>query len=303
MSDTNRVRSGLIYGLIAYLCWGLVPLYFAQLIGVDALEILSHRIVWSLPLMIAVLAFSRGGLKRFAATMANRRLVLWLLASSLFLSMNWLFYIYATLTERVAEASLGYYMLPLVNAGLARVFLGERLRPLHYPALAIIAIGVLIPFAAKREFLWIPIALPVTFGIYGLIRKKLPVESAVGLATETALLSVPCLGYLIYRATTGIGLFAIDPRASFWFVFGGVVTVVPLMTFTLSIRRLPLLAQTFIQFVSPTVQVIVAVLILDQTVTWDRWIALGCVLLAVAIFIADAVARTVAKPAPATTPA
>src|SRR6185312_11962030 len=144
--------------------------------GVPAWEILAHRIAWSLPLLL-VLTVAVGGLRDVLRVLRNRKLVLTLLASSLFLAANWLLYIYATVTGRVTEASLGYYMMPLVNAALATTFLGERLRPLHYPALALVAVGVATPFVAAGSFTWIAMLVPVSFGIYGLIRKMAPVES------------------------------------------------------------------------------------------------------------------------------
>ena len=151
MSEAARFRSGLIFGLIAYLWWGLVPLYFAALkaeaAGIGAGEILAHRITWSLPIMF-VLVSAVGGWADLFRVLRDRRLVLVLLLSSTLLAINWLLYIYATVTDRVAEASLGYYMMPLVNAALATWFLGERLRPAHYPALALVAVGVVIPIIA-----------------------------------------------------------------------------------------------------------------------------------------------------------
>jgi len=287
----QEFRAGLIYGLIAYSCWGLVPLYFQQLAGVDLLEVLSHRIVWSLPLMLLLVACQSRGFTALWRTLTTRKLVLALAASSVFLTANWLLYIYATSTHRVAEASLGYFMLPLVNAVLARVFLGEVLRPLHYPALALILLGVFVPMLAKGELLWLPIALPVTFGLYGLIRKTLPVDGSIGLTVETLLLSGPSWAYIATRTFHGTGLVGVDANATFWFVFGGVVTVVPLLTFTLSVRRLPLLTQSFIQFISPMVQIAVAVFLLHDEVSWDRWLALACVLAAVSVFIIDAVLK------------
>src|SRR5262249_23444332 len=139
-----RFRSGLLFGLIAYVWWGLVPLYFVQLktAGVPAWAILAHRIVWSLPILLVLTALPAGWRDLFRV-LRDRKLVLTLLASSLFLAFNWLLYIYATVTNRVTEASLGYYMMPLVNAALATAFLGEKLRPAHYPALVLVAVGVM----------------------------------------------------------------------------------------------------------------------------------------------------------------
>ena len=295
VSPPSHARSGLLFGIVAYACWGAVPLYFFQLKDVPALEILAHRILWSMPLMLGVVALTRGGFADLGRVLRSRRLVLSLLGSALLLSGNWLLYIYATVTGKVAEASLGYYMMPLANAFLATLFLREKLRPLHYPALALIAVGVAIPFVAAGKFTWLALALPFTFGLYGLVRKKLPVDSGTGLTVETLLLSLPCASVVVWFVSGGLdplghpGVFARHLPTSGWLLLGGVVTVVPLLTYTLSVRRLPLLAQSFIQFISPTVQLLIAVAVLGEEMSWDRWAAMGCVWLAVAVFIADAV--------------
>lgn len=291
MSTASQFRSGLMYGLIAYVCWGAVPLYFVQVKDVPAVEILAHRIGWSMPLMLLVTALTAGGTSTLLAVLRSRKLLLTLLLSATLLSGNWLLYIYATVSGNVAEASLGYYMMPLVNAFLATVFLGERLRPAHYPALALIAVGVAIPFVVQGVFTWLAVALPVTFGLYGLVRKKIPVDGGTGLTVETLLLFPPCAALVAYRLWDGTGRFVADPALTGWLMFGGVVTVVPLLTYTLSIRRLPLLTQAFIQFISPTVQLLIAVLVLGEHMTWDRWAAMGCVWVAVTVFVADAAVR------------
>lgn len=285
-----RFRSGLLFGLVAYGWWGLVPLYFAALkqAEVPAWEVLAHRIAWSLPVLFLCTA-AAGGWADLARVLRTRRLVLTLLASALFLAVNWFLYIYATLTGRVAEASLGYFMMPLVNAALATTFLGERLRPLHYPALALVALGVAVPWVWAGTFTWVAVVLPVSFGIYGLIRKAAPVESMTGLTVESLLMLPPSVGYLLYLSADGVNHFAGDWGVNGLIAFSGVVTVVPLLTFTLSIRRLPLLAVSFIQFLSPTVQVIIAVTVLGETLTPDRVVAFVCVWLAVILFVTDAV--------------
>lgn len=288
--EVGRVRAGLAYGLAAYFCWGLVPLYFASLkdYGVPAGEILAHRITWSLPLLL-ILTAAVGGRTDLLRTLSDRQRVGTLLLSAVLLAVNWLLYIYASLTERVTEASLGYYMMPLVNAALGTTFLGERLRPAHYPALALVAAGVAVPVVAAGSLTWLAVALPVTFGFYGLVRKQAPVESLTGLTVETLLLTPASLGFLVYLWAVDANHLSGDWGLNALILFSGVVTVVPLLAFTLSIRRLPLLAVSFIQFVSPTVQMLVAVGFLGETLTADRMAAFGCVWAAVAIFVTDAV--------------
>jgi chloramphenicol-sensitive protein RarD len=288
VSDT--VRSGFLFGLIAYTCWGLVPLYFAQVKHVPAIEILSHRILWSIVLMAGLTALT-GGWADLRRVLGSRKLVGVMLLSATLLAGNWLLYIYATVTGRVTEAGLGYFMMPLVNSFLAAVVLGERLRAAHYPALALVALGVAIPVIVTGKFSWLAIALPVTFGIYGLVRKMSPVDSLTGLSVETILLAVPSAAYLAYSNIAGTGHFGKETNTSLLLAFGGVVTVVPLLTYTLSIRRLPLLAVNFIQFLSPTVQTVLAVTVLNEVVGWEMWAAIGCVCVAVLIFLADALVR------------
>lgn len=294
-SLASQSRSGLLFGVVAYVCWGAVPLYFAQLTAAPAVEILAHRILWSMPLMLGVVALTPGGFAALGKVFRSPKLVLGLLGSALLLSGNWLLYIYATVSKQVAEASLGYYMMPLANALLATVFLKEKLRRLHYPALALIAVGVAVPFVAAGKFTWLALALPFTFGLYGLVRKKLPVDSGIGLTVETLLLSLPCLAGVLWFVAGGLdplgqpGVFARHLPTTGWLLFGGVVTVVPLFTYILSVRRLPLLTQSFIQFISPTVQLLLAVTVLGEQMTWDRWVAMGCVWAAVAVFVTDAV--------------
>lgn len=278
-------RSGLVYAVVAYLCWGLIPLYFAQIRQVSAGEILAHRIVWCLPLL-AVLTTLVGGWADLRRVLLDRKLVFTLLLSAILLAGNWLLYIYATVTDRVTEAGLGYYLMPLVNAFLATVFLGERLRVAHYPALGLVAVGVAYPMVAAGQYSWLAVVLPVTFGFYGLVRKQVNVDSLTGLSIETLLLAGPSAMYLLVWSRSG--QFGTDRATTAWLMLGGVVTVVPLLTFTLSLRRLPLLALTFIQVLSPTMQLVLAILVFQEPVSPERWVTLGCVWTAVILFIADA---------------
>jgi chloramphenicol-sensitive protein RarD len=287
----QRFREGLIFGMIAYLAWGLVPLYFVQVASVPAAELLAHRIVWSLGILIGLTLLRTGAWADVRRVLGSRRLLLLLLLSAAFLAGNWLLYISATIWKQVTEASIGYYMLPLVNAFFARVFLGEKLRLAHYPALGLIAAGVVAASVIQGSFTWLAVALPTTFGFYGLVRKKIPVESLTGLSIETLLLFVPSATLLLTRQIQGVAAFGSDWALNGWLFFGGVVTVVPLLTYTLSIRRLPLLAQSFIQFVSPTVQFLIAVVVLGEAFTLAKMVAMISVWLAVLIFIADAVVQ------------
>lgn len=288
-SGPSRFRSGVVFGLIAYSCWGLVPLYFHAFKAdkVPALQILAHRIVWSM-LLLAVLTVVFGYWRDFVRVVSTPKLVAVLGLSALLLAINWLLYIYATVTGRVAEASLGYYMMPLVNAFFGTALLGEKLRPAHYPALALVACGVMVPFVWYGEFTWIAVALPMSFASYGLVRKLAPVDGMTGLTVETLLMVVPSAGFLLYEGFNGRGAFGRNLPLDGLLMASAVVTIVPLLTYTLSIRRMPLITNSFIQFVSPTVQLLLAVMWIGESIGPDRWAAMACVWVAVGIFVADA---------------
>jgi chloramphenicol-sensitive protein RarD len=281
-----------------------MPLYFAQIRHVPAAEILAHRIVWSTALLLAVCLI--GGLvPRIIEVFATRRKLATLALSSLFLALNWLLYIYATVTNRISEASLGYSMLPLVNALLATLILGERLRPAHVPALLLIGCGVLLPLLYSGDFTWLAITLPVSFAFYGLVRKVAPVDSLTGLTVESLLMAVPSLCYLGTLKINGSGIHGVEQATDLWLMAGAIVTVAPLLTFALSVRRLPLMTNSFIQFVSPTVQLLIAIYWIGERITTERWVAMGFVWSAVVIFLADAawelwrLRRTTLGPEPA----
>jgi chloramphenicol-sensitive protein RarD len=182
-------------------------------------------------------------------------------------------------------------MMPLINAALATFFLGEKLRPAHFPALALVAVGVTIPAVAGGYFPWLAISLTVSFGCYGLVRKQVSVESLTGLTVETFLMAPISVAFLVYLWATGTNHMGSDWGLNSLIVVSGVITVIPLLAFTLSIRRLPLLAVSFIQFLSPTVQMIIAVTLLGERdrLTPETIAAFVCVWAAVAIFIGDAI--------------
>jgi chloramphenicol-sensitive protein RarD len=286
-SPSSRSRAGFAFGLVAYTWWGLIPLYFRQVKHISAWEILANRIVWSILILVG-LTTVLGNWSAVRTAFRTRKVVRMLALSATLLAINWLLYIYSTIIGKVAEASLGYYMLPLVNAFLGTMFLGERLRAAHYPALVLIAIGVMIPTIAVQDFPWLGVLLAITFGLYGLVRKMAPVDSVTGLMTESTLLLPFSLGYMLYLASVGRGRFGVEMNESLWLMAGGIATVVPLVTFAMAVKRLPLVALTFIQFISPTVQLLLAVLVLNEVRYWYDWAAAGCVLTAVSIFLVDA---------------
>ena len=291
------MRSGLAWGLVAYVWWGLIPIYFAQVKRVNPNEILAHRIVWA-TLMLVGWAVASGNAGALWRKLTTRRVFVTMTASSLLLAFNWLLYIHAAVGGHLVDASLGYYMLPLVNAFFATVFLGERLRPLHYPALALVLLAIVVPMAALGVLPWIALGLSISFGLYGLVRKVAAINALDGLTLETVILAPLAGGYLLIASQAGTASYGGDGYETLMLSFGGIVTIVPLLAFGLALRRLPLLALNMIQVISPTLQMVIALYRDGEALPWPMAVALGCVWAGVGLFIFDEVRRRRAGSAP-----
>lgn len=278
----RHFREGLLYGLAAYGWWGLVPLYFDAVRTVPPREVLAHRVVWSV-LFLALLLTLAGRWPELRRCFRSPRVLTALAVSAALIAVNWFVYIYSVVTRQITQASLGYFITPLVSVLLGLVFFRERLRPWQWLAVGLVAGGVGLMTLAADTFPWIALCLAFSFGFYGLLRKTLPVDGVVGLAVETLLLLPPAVGYLIYLGregqltlgSRGVGLDAL-------LALGGVVTTVPLVCFVQAARRLPLSTLGFLQYLSPTLQLVLAVTLYGEAMGPDRlgsfvliWTALG----------------------------
>ena len=237
MSQRAPVNPGLLFGVGAYLLWGLMPLYFRLIGGVPATQVLAHRVLWSVALLLIVVA----ALRRFGAirAAATPRVLGALAASAVLIAVNWLVYIWAVQHAHVLEASLGYYINPLVNVALGVLVLGERVRPVQGAAVALAAAGVGV-MALGGGALWISLTLAMSFGFYGLIRKLVAIDALGGLLVETAVLAPLAALVLARAAAAGEGAFGADPRLDALLVASGVITAVPLLLFAAAARRLQL---------------------------------------------------------------
>ena len=235
-SETAR-PNGLPYAISAYLIWGFVPVYFKLLNHVPPIAIVAQRILWSIPLLLVIMGL-RKQLSEYAAIFRHRVHLRNLLASATLIAINWLIYIWAVSTDHILAASLGYYLNPLVNVLLGRLFLGERLRPLQMAAVAVAAIGVAILIGDALDTLWVSVSLAFSFGLYGLIRKVTPVGSVPGLAIETTLLAPLALGAVVWYAQAGTGGFGDNLTTSGLLILAGVITAVPLLMFATAARRM-----------------------------------------------------------------
>jgi chloramphenicol-sensitive protein RarD len=283
---------GLAAAATAFLLWGLLPVYLKQLHGVSALQVTAHRLVWGCAVALIWLAV-RKELPQVSTALANPKTRLRLLASAALISVNWLTYIWAIDTNRIIDASLGYFINPLVNVLLGVVVLGERLNRAQWTAVAIAAAGVSYLTWGAGQLPWIALILAISFGLYGLVRKTAHVDALPGFAGETLLLLPLGLGYLIWCETAGIGVLG---HASFGLNFllmlGGPLTALPLVLFAFGARRIPLSTVGLLQYIGPTLQLLIGVFIYDEPFSLSR--ALGFVLIwsALVIYAADGMWRS-----------
>jgi len=266
--DTRKdAAAGLGYGIFAYLIWGFFPVYFKALTTVPALQVVCHRIVWSVLFLSLILGW-RGRWGAVTAAFKDRRVVVLLISSALLIATNWLVFIIAVGHAQVIQSSLGYFITPFVSVLLGVIFLQERLSRLQIISLCLAAVGVVLLTLHYGRFPWVSLILAVTFGSYGLIRKVVTVDSITGLTVETLLLSPVALGYLLYVTLDGSGSFPDhELQINFFLVFAGVATSVPLLLFASAARRLRLATIGFLQYITPTMHFLLAVLLYREPFT------------------------------------
>jgi chloramphenicol-sensitive protein RarD len=285
--------SGFAYGIAAYGLWGIIPLYFDLLRArhLQPLPILAHRVVWSF-LVIAALVTASGLWGEVRKALTRRRTVLMLVASAILIAANWLAYIYAVTSREIVQASLGYFITPLANVALGVTLLGERMRRLQLAALIVAAAGVVLLTVEAGRLPWISLTLAVSFSLYGLVRKTAAAEALTGLFCETMFLTPLAVGYLAWlawQAPAGVSAGFDDSHSLWLLMLGGPVTTVPLLCFAAGARRLRMTTLGFLQFLAPTIQFVIAVLVFkEQIEPAEKW-AMPFIAVAVAAYVADAV--------------
>ena len=267
----SKNKLGLLFGVSAYSLWGAFPLYWPLLEPANPLEIVSHRAVWTLVFCFIVLAATKA-LKSTLVTLKRPTVAVKLFLSSLLISINWLVYIWATNNEHVVEASLGYYINPLIIIGFGVIFLKEKMRPLQWAAVAIATLGVLVLTFDYGRLPWIALALAVSWGSYGLIKKQLGLGALEGLAIETFISSFFYLAYLIYIGNQGTGQFGQSWGLTALLISAGAVTAIPLLLFNGSTNRLPFTTIGLLQYITPTLQFSIGVWVLNEDMPTARWI-------------------------------
>jgi chloramphenicol-sensitive protein RarD len=280
---------GVLYAVSAFIIWGLSPFYWKALGAVPALEIILHRIVWSFVFLVP-LVILYGRWKEFIDVIKNRRTLFILMLTAVFVSCNWFLYIWAVNNDHLLQASLGYYINPLVNVVLGMVFLRERLRPPQILAVLLATAGVLYLTIHYGVFPWIAITLALTFGSYGLIRKVAPVSSLVGLTVETMLLSFPALIYLVYLSTKGIGsIFRVSLEMDLLLVGSSLITAVPLLLFTLGARRILLSTVGLLQYIAPSGMFLLAIFVFDEPFSMAQIWTFVFIWIALAVYSTDSI--------------
>ena len=292
-SQGEKTRSDTVFGVVyaasAFFIWGISPIYWKELRAVPAFEIILHRMVWSFFFLVPLILVMRRW-KDFIDALKNYRTLLILLFTALIIGANWLLYIWAVNNDNLLQASLGYYISPLVNVVLGMVFLKERLRPPQILAVLLAAAGVLYLTIYYGEFPWIALALTISFGLYGLIRKIAPVGSLAGLTVETLLLSIPALVYLFYLDSQGVGtIFRVSLKLDLLLMGCALATATPLLFFTLGARRLYLSTVGLLQYIAPSCMFLLAVFLFREPFVKAQVVTFIFIWTALAIYSTDSV--------------
>lgn len=280
-------RKGLLYGVLAYGLWGGVAAYWKLLAGVDPVELVAHRALWGMVMFGALVAASGQGAALLRG-LRDLRTVGVMAASGALLALNWVLFVWATISGHLLDASLGYFINPLISVALGTLVLRERLRRLQWLALGLAAIGVGLMTWRVGRLPWVALLLAGTFGLYGLVRKTARVDALVGSTIETVLMVPAAAIYLVAIAPTG-ALGHASAATHALLVGTGVITAVPLILFTSSARRLPLSTVGFLQYLAPTGQFLLAVLAFGEPLAADRLGAFAVIWVALALFSADLV--------------
>lgn len=271
------MNRGVLNAIGAYVIWGFLPIYWKALQQVPALQILNHRVVWSL-VFLAILISARRNWAPLRQAIRQPKIVLVYALAACLLAVNWLTYIWGVNAGFIVETSLGYFINPLVNVLLGVLFLREKIRPLQWVPIGMAAAGVLYLTFSYGSLPWIALVLAFTFALYGLLKKTAPLGSLHSLTLETGILFVPSLLYLLYVGLKGSGVFIeYDSLTNFLLIFTGVVTAVPLLLFGAAARSINLSLLGLLQYIAPTCQFLIGVLIYNEPFTQARLIGFSII--------------------------
>ena len=277
------MNKGVLHAIGAYVCWGLVPIFWKQLHEVDSLQVIAHRIVWSVVTLVVVMGFVSSW-SDFRKAAASRNVLLLYAAASVLVAINWLIYVWAVNSGHIVETSLGYFINPILSVLLGVIFFKERLRIWQWIPIGLAACGVLYLSFALGSVPWIAVSLACSFSIYGAIKKIAPLNPLFGLTLETSLLLIPALIFLCLLESKGSGVFLhSDAKISGLLVLGGAITTFPLLLFGSAAQKIPLSTIGMLQYLAPTLQFLCGVVIYKEGFSSDQFIGYGMVWLALII--------------------
>lgn len=288
MKANNEYYNGSLMVGGAYIIWGILPIYWKLLGSVPALEILAHRIVWSVCFLWLLMLFQgriRSFLQEIRQLLGSPRILLGVFAAGVILNLNWGTYIWAVNHDHIVQTSLGYYINPLISVLLGIIFLKERLSLWQLLAFFLAAIGVLSLTIQYGAFPWVALVLALTFGFYGLFKKLTSLDSITGLTLETMLTCIFALAYLIYLGTANLGSFDLSLEVKSGLLLGaGIVTAVPLLLFGAGAQRLPLFVLGFLQYISPTMTLLLGTLLYHEPFTRGHLLSFGVIWISLILF-------------------
>ncbi len=279
---------GLILALAAYTLWGIIPIYWKLLDHVAAMQIVSHRMVWSF-VLVTLLIFLLGQGRVLLATFKDRATMWRLFFASSFVTLNWAIFIWAVNSGHLMETSMGYFINPLINVLVGVVWFKERLRLGQTIAVSVAAIGVLVMIAGVGEVPWIALSLGITFTFYTVMKKSVSLPATHGMSIETLYFVLPALLYLIWQHQQGLGDFHLDPLTDAMLILGGLFTLIPLILFAAAAKRVTLITLGMCQYIGPTLQFLTAVFLYHEPLGETRLLAFGFIWLALVIYSIDLV--------------
>lgn len=285
--DAKRSRQGVLFAIAAYTMWGVAPIYFKLLQQVPALEILAHRIIWSFVLVL-LLIFGLRRWQRIKPVVTNKKQMLRLTIATFLLGGNWFLFIWAINNNHILDASLGYYINPLLNVAIGMAVFAERMRRIQLVAIALAVIGVLIQVVSFGSVPWVALALACSFATYGAIRKRLPVDSITGLWLETTILLPFMLIYVFWFANSGASAMTSNSwQLNFLLIAAGIVTTAPLLCFTAAAQRIRYATLGFFQYIGPSLMFILAVWVYDEPLATDKLVTFAIIWAALALYSLD----------------
>jgi len=285
-SDDMNQNIGLVYAFTAYTFWGVVPIFWKQLAHIDPIEIVMHRMVWASVLAIALIFILRQS-RTLLTLVRQPRVLLRLGVASLLVSANWAIFIWAVNGGHILEVSMGYFINPLITVVFGVAFFGERLRGVHLIAILVMALGVLYTLVVHGEVPLIALSLALTFGLYSMVKKTVPVPAVHGLAVETSLMLLPALIYLAYLDGQGQGRFGHHMETDIMLVLGGLLTLIPLVLFAAAAKRVSMIALGMAQYIGPTLQLLIGVFLYNEVFGQQQLISFGLIWFALAVYSID----------------